>query len=216
MFREWLYLKDGREWGPLTREELHELVEEGHVEPNILVKRADLLDWLPLNDVMDLEDAAPPVPVLPAEGPIPVGYARPLPDNPNLKYASFSIRVAAFLIDFLLLALVANGGEFIGRTLGIGSRTLDDIAGVGLLLGVWLYYALSESSSRQGTLGKQSFGLRVVDVHGRRLSFGRATGRFFGKYLSALPIYAGFFAIAFTEKKQGFHDQMAGTYVVRS
>jgi uncharacterized RDD family membrane protein YckC len=60
------------------------------------------------------------------------------------------------------------------------------------------------------------FHLRVTDVYGRRISFGRASGRCFAKILSALPFYGGFIAVAFTEKNQGFHDMIAGTLVVRA
>jgi hypothetical protein len=59
-YQEWHYQKDGREWGPVTREELHELVAEGHVQPSVLVRRSDLGDWLPFDDVVDLGDSAPP------------------------------------------------------------------------------------------------------------------------------------------------------------
>jgi len=218
--REWYYQKDGTAWGPLTREELHELVEEGHVETTVLVRRRDFSDWLPLSDVVDLDGNQDPVPVLPVDGPIPVGYARPMPPPIipplGLKFAGFWIRFGAFLIDLLLIGLVVNGIEFLAGVLAINTRRLDDAGGFALIVALWLYFALSESSSRQGTLGKQSFGLRVTDVYGRPLSFGRATGRFFAKYLSALPVYVGFMAIGWSDRKQGFHDQIASTVVLRN
>jgi uncharacterized RDD family membrane protein YckC len=78
----------------------------------------------------------------------------------------------------------------------------------------WLYYALCESSAWQGTVGKKLMGLRVTDTRGQRIGFGQATGRHFGKMLSGLILGFGFIMIAFTEQKQGLHDQMAGTLVL--
>lgn len=79
----------------------------------------------------------------------------------------------------------------------------------------WTYFALLESSGLQATLGKMTFGLRVTDLDGGRISFARATGRFFGKYLSSLILCIGYLMVAFTEKKQALHDMLAGTLVIR-
>jgi len=79
----------------------------------------------------------------------------------------------------------------------------------------WLYYALLQSSAWQATLGKKALGLEVTDLQGRRISFGRATGRFFAKFLSLMIVFIGFLMIGFTERKQGLHDILAGTLVIR-
>ncbi len=78
----------------------------------------------------------------------------------------------------------------------------------------WLYFALMESSSKKATLGKMALGLIVTDMNGVRLTFGRATGRFFGKILSGIILNIGFIMAAFTEKKQALHDILAGTLVL--
>ncbi len=79
---------------------------------------------------------------------------------------------------------------------------------------VWLYFALFESSSLQGTPGKLVVGLKVTTRGGRRVSFVRATLRHFGKILSVLPLFFGYLLIALTPKKQGLHDMIAGCLVV--
>ena len=71
-----------------------------------------------------------------------------------------------------------------------------------------------EASSKKATLGKMALGLIVTDVNGVRLSFGRASGRYFGKILSGLILNIGFIMAAFTEKKQALHDILAGTLVL--
>ena len=72
-----------------------------------------------------------------------------------------------------------------------------------------------ESSVYQATLGKMMLGLRVTDLHGKRISIGRAVGRYFAKILSAVILCIGFIMAAFTQKKQALHDLIAGTLVVR-
>jgi uncharacterized RDD family membrane protein YckC len=84
---------------------------------------------------------------------------------------------------------------------------------VGITLG-WLYFALMESSSKQGTLGKIALGIKVTDLSGNAISFGRATARHFGKILSTIILLAGYLMVAFTAKKQGLHDMIAGCLVV--
>jgi uncharacterized RDD family membrane protein YckC len=79
----------------------------------------------------------------------------------------------------------------------------------------WLYYALLESSAWQATLGKKALGLMVTDLEGHRISFGRATGRYFAKIISALILCIGFMMAGFTERKQALHDMIAGTLVIR-
>ena len=58
-------------------------------------------------------------------------------------------------------------------------------------------------------------GIIVTDLEGRRIGFGKATGRHFAKILSALILGIGFLMVAFTQRKQGLHDILAGTLVVK-
>ena len=123
------------------------------------------------------------------------------------EYGGFWVRVVAAIIDGVLLAIV---GVVLG--LVVGDRTTESL--VSTVVG-WLYYAGMESSARQATLGKMAMGLAVTDLSGDRVSFLRATGRYFAKILSALILLIGFIMVAFTEKKQGLHDMLAGTLVVK-
>ena len=83
-----------------------------------------------------------------------------------------------------------------------------------LMIVGWLYFALMESSVNQATLGKMALGIKVTDLDGNRISFGRATGRYFGKIVSGMILYIGFIMAGFTEKKQALHDIMASCLVV--
>ena len=80
----------------------------------------------------------------------------------------------------------------------------------------WLYEAFMLSSSYQATLGKMIFGMKVTDLYGNRVSFARATGRHFAKWLSGMILFIGYIMAGFTERKQGLHDMLAGTLVRRT
>ncbi len=139
-------------------------------------------------------------------------------------YGGFWIRFLAYLIDSIVLAIgggILGGilGAMIGLAMGAGGAS-EDIAlvssAVGNVVGIvlnWLYSALMESSAWQATLGKKVLGLLVTDLEGRRISFGRATGRYFSKMVSAIILLIGFMMVGWTQRKQGLHDMMAGTLV---
>lgn len=131
-------------------------------------------------------------------------------------YAGFWLRFCAAFVDGLITSIP---GCVIGGTWGvmafepsIGVRLSTDA--LGLVVG-WLYEALFTSSAYQATPGKMLLGIRVTDMAGERITFARATGRHFAKYVSAIILLIGYIMAAFTERKQALHDLMAGTLVVK-
>jgi uncharacterized RDD family membrane protein YckC len=142
--------------------------------------------------------------------------------TPN--YAGFWLRFAAYLIDWALTtAVLCPVGLMLGMGGALADRGRQGVATtgaqalswlIGLVVG-WLYYALCESSAWQGTVGKKVLGIRVTDEYGHRINFGRASGRHFSKIVSSLICFVGFIMIAFTDKKQGLHDMIAGTLVLQ-
>jgi uncharacterized RDD family membrane protein YckC len=143
-------------------------------------------------------------------------------------YAGFWLRAVAFAIDNLLLGIVAGwvilkprmdrAGIPLDNPLVFVTDTSRQMLALKLavLAAGWLYWALLESSAWQATLGKKILGLRVTDLEGRRISFARASGRYFGKLFSQLILLIGFLMAAFTARKQALHDMIAGCLVVRS
>jgi uncharacterized RDD family membrane protein YckC len=136
-----------------------------------------------------------------------------------LTYASFWKRMAAIFVDALIISFFMN--LFILPILGIDTLPeLTDmegrlqLQGLAALIG-WLYYAGFESSSRQATPGKQIFGIFVTDTEGYRISFARASGRYFGKMLSGFILLIGYLMAAFTERRQALHDKLANTLVLQ-
>ena len=144
----------------------------------------------------------------------------------EMKYAGFWVRVIAAIVDE---SIVLIGAGIIGFFTGVAlvasmtltststhSEMLSVTSGLGLVIGIsvrWLYFTVSESSSWQATLGKKMFGLKVTDVEGNKIGFGKANGRYWSKIITALIL--GYIMVAFTKKKQGLHDIIAGTLVIK-
>lgn len=156
--------------------------------------------------------------------PAPLPPAPPVHVAPSAPgYAGFWRRLAAYLVDYIVVIVGIFLFFFVlgmAVTIASGGRDPNEkiFEVLGYLIGlpaVWLYFALCESSSWQATLGKRALGIKVTDVNGQPVSFARATGRYFGKIISGLLLFAGFIMIAFTERKQGLHDLMADCLVVR-
>jgi uncharacterized RDD family membrane protein YckC len=153
-----------------------------------------------------------PAPIIPKKattaGPQPITAA---------SYASPWVRLVAFLIDGFILLIVTAPLQAIAAP--GGSAAQNPATRPGWVLAVfalwWLYSAFMESSARGATLGKRIFGLRVTDMDGRRIGFGRATVRFFGKLLGILTLYIGYALAVFTPKKQALHDLLSNCLVVR-
>lgn len=124
-------------------------------------------------------------------------------------YAGFWRRGAAYFMDGLVLCIPA----WIIAWVLHDNQILSFLA---QMVMYWLYTALLESSTMQATLGKKMFGTKVTDLNGERISFARASGRYFGMFLSALILGIGFLLAAFTAKKQALHDMLAGCLVVRT
>jgi len=156
----------------------------------------------------------------------------------HVNYAGFWLRVGAYLIDWLILG-VLMAVLFVpmfflmgGIALFEGLRERNDVpvnlahlaalltllvsfAAVALLI-KWLYYAYLESGEKQATWGKQALGLYVTDLSGQRISFGRASGRFFAMMVTGMiPLGIGFIMAGFTERRQALHDMIASALVLK-
>jgi len=153
---------------------------------------------------------------------------------PESCYGGFWIRVAAYLIDELLLVAAALPFFFllvfpsilrVMREAEAGQQAPGlelvflGLRSISLFLvitfcGSWLYEALLTSSSWQGTVGKRLLQLKVTDDLGKKITFGRSTARFFAKILSGWGMYVGFIMVAFMERKRGLHDVICNTQVL--
>lgn len=136
----------------------------------------------------------------------------------DLEYVGFWPRVGASLIDEILLAvitfplLMAFYGESYWTSGSIIEGPMDFLLSfVFPAVTVVLFWV-----TKQATPGKMAVAARIVDAKtGNAPSIGQFIGRYFSYLLSVLPLGLGFFWVAFDDRKQGWHDKLAGTVVVR-
>ena len=163
----------------------------------------------------------------------------------EVQYAGFWLRVVACLIDTLIIKIVfavifsplfvfMGLSSFVNYDADVNkmdrSETIPNelfpyitaitigamLLGIFCLLIIGLYYALMESSSKQATLGKMILNLKVTDLNGGRISFARASGRFFGRFVSSLTLCIGYIIAGLSTKKQALHDMMSNCLVVKN
>jgi uncharacterized RDD family membrane protein YckC len=233
---EWYYAANGQQAGPVPWAQLQALASSGQLHPDDLVWSAGMATWQPASSIANL--FPPPRPGYPPNVPVQPGYASAhgstigyyTPDFPHVFYAGFWIRVAAALLDGIILFIPTQIiDSSVRAAFGLdptpfapqpGPPAQEAIAGVinfviGVVIG-WLYYALQESSNHQATIGKRACGIKVIGLDGQRISFARATGRHFAEILSGLTLFVGYMMAGWTQRKQALHDMIAGTYVVWS
>lgn len=146
----------------------------------------------------------------------------------GMEHAGFWKRAAAWVIDifvvvlplgaiFFIFAMIYSGGdgpmEYIDNQLAL-MRWKAILFRAGMLA-CMLYWSLMESSARQATLGKRVMKIKVVDLEGRRISFGKAAGRALVKGLLSNIFAIGYIITLFTKKSQALHDIIAGCLVVK-
>lgn len=142
--------------------------------------------------------------------------------------AEFLPRVGAALLDALFLGLIGcipNVLVVVMLTMATANaNNPDDAQAAGILANVCIniigfvvaaiYYVMLDASAKQGTWGKQIVGIKVADLQGRRISVGRAIGRFFARYLSVCTCGIGFLLPLFTQNRQTLHDLICGCIVI--
>ena len=118
----------------------------------------------------------------------------------NKIYAGFWHRFLAYLIDFIILAVI----YFI--------LTLIPIIGwiIGIFFG-WLYFAIQHSSTKRSTLGMRALDITINDENLDKIGFWRATGNYLVVGISIMMLFIGLIMIGFTSRKQGLHNLVSRT-----
>ena len=165
-----------------------------------------------------------------AEGTCPkCGKALPAASNPfavapgaaaarpqGLLYAGFWLRAGALIIDIVIVYALVFACTLASAALQPVSGVASGVVVAVMIVLLFFYWAIFESSSRQATPGKMLMGIKVTNMSGVRIGFWHAFARHICRYVSALPLYIGFIFAGFTARRQAFHDMIAGTLVVRS
>ena len=148
---------------------------------------------------------------------MPQDQASPMPSD-DLEYVGFWPRVGASLIDTLLVAILClplvswiYGSDYWTNPAlvqGPADFLISWVFPAVAIVLFWLY--------RQATPGKMAISARIVDARtGGKPSIGQLIGRYLGYFVSTVPLFLGLIWVAFDPRKQGWHDKLAGTVVVR-
>ena len=130
-------------------------------------------------------------------------------DMKNPYYCGFWIRFLAAILDGLIIGLPVGIIGW-GLAFATGISTLMYVAQLAsLILIVYL------DGIKGGTPGKLILGMRIVNEEGNYIGIPMAILRYIGKLLSGVILGIGYLMIAFTDKKQGLHDKIAKTFVVK-
>ena len=119
-------------------------------------------------------------------------------------YAGFWQRFLAGIIDSIILIVI----EVILIFIPIIGWILS-------LFVAWLYFAIQHSSTKQATFGMRALDIKITNENHGKIGFWRATGNFYLTVISALVVFIGFLMIAFTSKKQGFHNLISRTLCIK-
>jgi uncharacterized RDD family membrane protein YckC len=138
----------------------------------------------------------------------------------DFEYVGFWSRVGASIIDAIIILIIT--APPLVAIYGWGYYTDQDkpfIAGPADFLLSWVLPAVAVILFwlyKQATPGKMAVSARVVDARtGNTLTVGQSIGRYLAYFIAMLPLFLGIIWVAFDPRKQGWHDKLAGTVVIR-
>jgi len=137
----------------------------------------------------------------------------------EVKYAGFWIRVGAALIDTILIMIIIipaltfiYGADYwVSESffMGFWDLMFNYILPAVAVILFWIY--------KSATPGKIALNLSIVDAEtGEKISKGQCLGRYFAYYISIIPLFLGLIWVGFDKRKQGWHDKLTGTVVVKN
>jgi len=140
------------------------------------------------------------------------------PDPNSMVYAGFWVRVGATVIDSILILILTF-------PILIGIYGLEYFESEAIVYGTWDFLiswvlpaivVITFWVYRSATPGKIIVKVKIVDADsGTKPSTGQFIGRYFGYFISMIPLMFGFVWVGFDKRKQGWHDKLASTAVIR-
>ncbi|PJK14115.1 transporter [Lysobacteraceae bacterium NML07-0707] len=229
---EWFYVDAQRQQqGPLGREQLLAQVQSGLLPADTLVWKNGMSDWQALNTLAELLPAGIPQGAAPLPAQATIAPASTDINHGDIVYAGFWRRVAANVIDSLVVGTLSY--IILIPVMLVAGFSLAALAGdipsgqestfTWLMLGLYpllytlhaIYYGWMQSRPAQATLGKMACGIKVAGNNGERISFWRGFWRYFAFiFVCLFTLGIGLVVAAFTERKRALHDMMCSTLVV--
>ena len=204
-------MRNGERRGPYSLEEVNRQLAAGILEPVNQAWSEGWPGWKPL-----LSFPGVIMPGGASSTAMPLGTAT-VAHAERASYAGFWIRVIAYLIDCVILAIP------VGLLFGMSMQPSDDpdiayvlFADILLFVINLLYFAGFWASPLQATPGQKICRIKVVEAMTRtKISLPRGIGRWFALLLAMMLFFVGVLMVAWTERKRGLHDILAGTCVLK-
>lgn len=212
---------DGREYGPITLEELKAWIRDGRVARSTQIWRSDASNWSPASAYAEIQAELAGVREIPVEalegGADPVG---------------FWMRLCAYIIDHVILtAVFLLVWEAFAKAMNLTEPVYSNVKPdevmamlssmipvilwrMGIGMGLHLIYDVSLNGRFGATLGKMIISARIVRRDGSPLGFKYALLRWLACRLSDMACYIGYLFIAFRDDKRALHDMIVGTQVI--
>ena len=195
---------DGREYGPVTLDELKAWVRDGRVGRPTQIWRSDMTSWLPAAQYQELQ--------------FEIGALKTSETGVEGEFEAvgFWPRVGAHILDQLLLGAVSF------LIFGSVKTDVTDISEVLRQMGaqfgynflISTTYYVGMNGSIGATLGKLVIGARIVNLDGSKIGYGKAFLRMLATIVSTLTLGIGYLMVAFREDKRALHDLIVGTRVI--
>lgn len=196
--KEFTVVINGKPQGPYSLSELNDL----NIQPNTFIRKPGMDDYKEAHAIPELREL------------LGFRYQKTAPQY----FASFDLRLLASVIDHFLIflvycAIILFSFIFIeGKDLRI-MTFLVPLPSV--FIAKLIYGSIAESAKNQATIGKRLVNIKVTDLEGSPISFGKSLGRNFAKIFSVIPVFFGYFYSFLNKKNQCWHDIAADTLVIK-
>jgi uncharacterized RDD family membrane protein YckC len=199
MFQNYILVINGKPEGPFSIEEL----KARKIKPADFVKTPEMADYKEAHEIAELREL--------------FGFKKPA--LLMQYFGSFDQRLLASFLDWFIVFGAFVIVIFVVVLLVLQDKETRMTASFGLLACVpfakFIYQIVMESSAKQATYGKQMLKIKVVDMNGDRITFGKAMARNLCKIFSVLTFFIGYLLAFFNKQQQCLHDMMAGTLVIK-
>jgi uncharacterized RDD family membrane protein YckC len=240
---DWFYSENGDRRGPVPEATLLDLARGGKLPVDTLVWREGWSDWRPFAQAGLTEVGAgtaacvecgktfPMSEMINYEGSWICPTCKPIffqrvkegvTISSQLVYAGFWVRFLAKFVDGIILQIANFGFQlvFMGGSFFTGSNDPEKqmiMSWIAIIFSMTFtaLYSIFFVGKFGATPGKMALRLRIVTADGGKVSYPRATGRYFAEFLSSLILLIGYIMAAFDEEKRALHDRICDTRVIR-
>ena len=199
MSQNYILVINGKPEGPFSIDEL----KARKIKPADFVKTPEMPDYKEANEIPELREL--------------FGFKKPA--LLMQYFGSFDQRLLASFLDWFIVFGAFVIVIFVVVLLVLQDKETRMTTSFGLLACVpfakFIYQVVMESSAKQATYGKQMLKIKVVDMNGDRITFGKAVARNLCKIFSVLTFFIGYLLAFFNKQQQCLHDMMAGTLVIK-